>query len=74
MPRGMLMSTRCQQGGQYRLMSAVGPADVSVDRSMGSAGQWDPPVRLTPRLTGGALSQAGKRKGKGARLWFLGRK
>jgi hypothetical protein len=61
MPRAMLMSAE----GQYLLTLVVGPGDVSIDqstlngqRSTRSAGQWDPLVSLTSRLTGGVHSSA----------------
>jgi hypothetical protein len=64
------------------MTSAVGPADVSVDRSTltgqrstvngGSAVKGAPPVSLSPRLTDGAHGSGCKiRKGHGS---VLGRK
>jgi hypothetical protein len=58
------------------MTSAVGPADVSVDRSTltgqrsrWGCGQWALPASLTPRLTDGPHgSGLGKEKEKGIRL------
>jgi hypothetical protein len=61
-------------GGQYQLTSAVGSADVSVDRSTGNgvSGSGDPLASLTSRLTGGVHRSGWENgKGKGARLQFL---
>jgi hypothetical protein len=56
------------------MTSAVGPADVSVDRStvngQGGCGQRAPPVSLSTRLTGGPLGSDRKRKRKGVLVWL----
>jgi hypothetical protein len=56
-------------GGSGMMTSAVGPVDVSVDRSTvngqgGGCGQRAPPVSLTPRLTDGPHGSGRKRKRK----------
>jgi hypothetical protein len=64
LPRGMLTSA----GGQYQLTSAVGPADIIIDRSTVNevSGSEDPLVSLTLRLTGG-IHRSGWEKEKGKR-------
>jgi hypothetical protein len=59
----MLMSAWHHWRGQCLLTSAA----LTVN---GQGGRWVPLVSLTPRLTGGALSQAGQKKKEKGSVWI----